>query len=398
MSMTCRRTAGVSLALSAALLAGACELGQPGRSDAAAEAPPPPPVDVAAPLVMEVVEWDEFTGRFEASQYVELRARVSGYLDEIHFEDGQIVDRGELLFTIDPRPFEAQLSRAEAEARRIETQLANIVREVRRGERLLKSDAISQETVEERRAEMTAAQAQLEAARASIRSAELDLEFTRIRSPIEGRISDRKVDVGNLVSGGTSDSTMLATIVAMDPIYFVFDASEADFLKYVRLGREGKRPSSRSVANPVEVRLMDESGWPHKGSMDFVDNALDPNTGTMRARAALENPDGFLTPGVFGRVRLPGSGRYEAVLIPDSAILYDQSDTIVYKVDEAGTVSVQRVQLGPMSHGLRIVREGLGAEDRVIVNGVQRARPGGKVAPNAVTIEAHTADVAAGES
>ena len=388
MTVTCRRTAVLAFALSAILIANACSRSQNGDADAAAGTPPPPPVDVATPLVMEIVEWDEFTGRFQASKYVELRARVSGYLDAIHFQDGQIVDRAELLFTIDPRPFEAQLSRAQAEARRIETQLNNVALEVRRGERLLESNAISQETVEERRSAKTAAEAQLEAARADIRSAELDLEFTRIRSPIQGRISDRKVDVGNLISGGTSDSTLLATIVSMDPIYFAFNASEADYLRYVRLGMAGKRPSSRQVANPVEIRLMDEDGWPHKGRMDFVDNALDSNTGTMRARAALANPDGFLTPGVFGRIRLPGSGRYQAVLIPDSAILYDQSNKIVYRVDDAGTVSVQRIETGPMSHGLRIVREGLTPEDRIIVSGVQRARPGGKVTPNPVSIQA----------
>jgi RND family efflux transporter MFP subunit len=342
------------------------------------------------------VEWDEFTGRFEADKYIELRARVSGYLDAIHFRDGQIVEKGDLLFTIDPRPFEAQSSRAEAEARRVQTQLGNIVLELRRGERLLESNAISQEAVEERQSAKAAAEAQLEAARASIRSAELDLEFTRIRSPIRGRISDRKVDVGNLISGGSSESTLLATIVSLDPIHFVFDASEADYLRYGRLGLAGKRPSSREVANPVEIRLMDEDGWLHKGRMDFVDNVLDPRTGTMRARAVLDNPDSFLTPGVFGRVRVPGSGRYEAVLIPDSAILYDQSNKIVYKVDDAGTVSAQRIVTGPMSHGLRVVREGLSREDRIIVNGLQRARPTGMVTPNPVGIHADGDNAAAG--
>ncbi len=386
------RTALRWVALIGALSIGGCGPSQTGGTDAPPGAPPPPPVDVAAPLVMEIVEWDEFTGRFEASSYVELRSRVSGYLDAIHFQDGQIVERGDLLFTIDPRPFEAQLARVQAEARRVETELRNIELEVRRGERLLESNAIAQETVDDRRAAKAAAKAQVEAARANIRSAELDLEFTEIRSPIHGRTSDRKVDVGNLVSGGTSESTLLATIVAMDPIYFVFNASEADYLRYVRLGLAGKRPSSREVANPVEIQLMDEAGWPHKGRMDFVDNRLDPNTGTMRARATLDNPDGLLTPGVFGRIRVPGSARYEAVLIPDSAILYDQSNKIVYKVDDAGTVSVQRIETGPIARGLRIVRAGLAGEDRIIVSGLQRARPNGKVAPNLVTIEAQGAD------
>ena len=336
---------------------------------------------------MEIVEWDEFTGRFEANKYVELRARVSGYLDAIHFRDGQIVEKGDPLFSIDPRPFEAQLARAEAEAKRVETQLGNIVLELRRGERLLEGNAISQEAVEERQSAKAAAEAQLEAAKASIRSAELDLEFTRIKSPIRGRISDRKVDVGNLISGGTSESTLLATIVSLDPIYFVFDTSEADHLRYMRLGQAGQRPSSRDVANPVEIRLMDEERWAHKGRMDFVDNALDPRTGTMRSRAIVDNRDNFLTPGVFGRIRLPGSGRYQAILIPDSAILFDQSNKIVYKVDDSGTVSAQRIETGPMSHGLRIVREGLVPEDRIIVSGLQRARPKGKVTPNPVSIK-----------
>jgi RND family efflux transporter MFP subunit len=396
MSTTRRRAALIATVLTTALFINACHRSQDMESGPGAGTQPPVPVDVANPLVMEIVEWDEFTGRFEADKYVELRARVSGYLDAIHFRDGQIVEKGDLLFTIDPRPFEAQSSRAEAEARRVQTQLGNIVLELRRGERLLESNAISQEAVEERQSAKAAAEAQLEAARASIRSAELDLEFTRISSPIRGRISDRKVDVGNLISGGSSESTLLATIVSLDPIHFVFDASEADYLRYGRLGLAGKRPSSREVANPVEIRLMDEDGWLHKGRMDFVDNVLDPRTGTMRARAVLDNPDSFLTPGVFGRVRVPGSGRYEAVLIPDSAILYDQSNKIVYKVDDAGTVSAQRIVTGPMSHGLRVVREGLSREDRIIVNGLQRARPTGMVTPNPVGIHADGDNAAAG--
>jgi len=377
-----RRSCAIAV-VSLSLLA-ACD--QPA-SDSAAAAPPALPVDVARPVVKEVTEWDFYTGRFEAIEYVDVRARVSGYLRDVHFRDGQTVNKGDLLFSIDPRPFEAALAGARAEVARAEAEVELADLSLRRAERLLQSSAGSRERVENRRADKLTAEAELAGAIAAEREAALELEFTRITSPITGRISDRRVDVGNLISGGSTQTATLATIVSLDPIYFVFDASEADYLKYARLSRTGDRPSSRDAANPVFVRLIDESGWDRQGQMDFVDNAFDPGSGTIRGRAIFDNPDLVLTPGLFGRMRLIGSGAYTAVLLPDEAILSDQSRKIVLTVDGDGTVAVRPVVLGPVIDGLRVIRSGLDAGDNVIVRGVQRARPGRKVVPQQVAIE-----------
>jgi RND family efflux transporter MFP subunit len=342
-------------------------------------APPPPPVEVAKPLVKKVTEWDEYTGRFEAVNTVELRARVSGYLDGTHFHGGQIVNKGQLLFTIDPRPFEARVARAKADLAATRTAVWRATKELARAERLVRTSAVSKEVRDTRRAAKETAEANTAAARADLRTAELDLEFTRIRAPVTGRISDRKIDVGNLVSGGTSTANVLAVIVSLDPIYFVFDASEADFLRYNRLHRTGQRPSSRGTANPVYVRLMDEDKWTRKGSMNFVDNRFEAGTGTMRARAIFDNPDGLLTPGIFGRLRVVGSGEYEAMLLPPEAVLTDQSNRIVMTVDASGTVTPKRVEVGPVIDGLTVIRSGLARDNKVVIKGVQRARAGGKV-------------------
>lgn len=367
-------------ALGAVALLTACDDG--GTAATTPQAPPPPPVDVARPLVKEVVEWDEFTGRFEATERVELRARVSGYLDKVHFRDGQIVKKGDLLFSIDPRPFQAELARASAELKQARAALDLAEKELARAEQLLRSRTVSQDRVDDRLAGKLTAEAAVAAARAVVRAAELNVAFTSIRAPVAGRISDRKVDVGNLISGGDPQAAPLATIVALDPIYFVFDVSEADYLKYSRLDRSGERLSSRASANPVYVRLIDESEWTRPGQMNFVDNSFTPGSGTIRGRAVFDNKELIQLPGLFGRLRLVASGNYDAMLLPDAAVLADQSGKIVFTVDDAGTVAARKVELGPVIDGLRVVRGGIGKDDRVIVRGVQRAQPGGKVTAN----------------
>lgn len=336
------------------------------------------PVDVAKPLVRTIVDWDEYTGRFEAVQKVEIRPRVSGYIDEILFRDGQLVEKGDLLMRIDPRPFQATLDSAKAQLASAEAEQRRTSIELERGEELVATGALSVQVLDERLATKLRADAQIVIAQAAIRSAELNVEFTEIRAPFDGRISDREVNIGALVVEGDSN---IATLIATDPIYLVFTGSEADFLKYSRLSLSGSRESSRETPNPVEARLIDEKGWPHKGVMNFVDNELDPGSGTIRARAIFDNPDEFLVPGLFARLRVIGSGEYEALLLPDEAVLSDQARKIVLVVDEEGVVEARVVELGPLHQGLRVIRSGIAGEDRVIVNGVLRARPGGKVAP-----------------
>ena len=336
------------------------------------------PVDVAKPLVRTIVDWDEYTGRFEAVQKVEIRPRVSGYIDEILFRDGQLVEKGDLLMRIDPRPFQATLDSAKAQLASAEAEQRRTSIELERGEELVATGALSVQVLDERLATKLRADAQIVIAQAAIRSAELNVEFTEIRAPFDGRISDREVNIGALVVEGDSN---IATLIATDPIYLVFTGSEADFLKYSRLSLSGSRESSRETPNPVEARLIDEKGWPHKGVMNFVDNELDPGSGTIRARAIFDNPDEFLVPGLFARLRVIGSGEYEALLLPDEAVLSDQARKIVLVVDAEGVVAARVVELGPLHQGLRVIRSGIAGEDRVIVNGVLRARPGGKVAP-----------------
>ncbi len=305
----------------------------------------------------------------------------------MHFKEGQLVDKGQLLFVIDPRPFEAQLNAAKAALEGAQTKFNLAQREFERGERLVKQNAISQERFDQRRAERETTRTDVLVAKAQVRIAELDVEFTKVSAPIAGRVSDARVDPGNLVAGGSGQTTLLTTLVSTDPILFTFTASEAEYLKYTRLGATGQRASARENRIPVAVRLIDENEFVHKGSMSFVDNELSPETATIRAQAEFTNPDGFLTPGVFGRLRLPGSDEYEAVLIPDDAVISDQNSKIVLIVDKDGTVSTSKVDLGPLHQGLRVIRGGVGEDDRIIVKGVQRARPGGKVTPTEMTLQ-----------
>ena len=341
----------------------------------------PLPVSVAAPISKSIVEWDEYTGRFEAIDRVDVVARVSGFLESVHFKEGDVVSKGQLLFVIDPRPFKAQRNAAAAALAAARTRLELAEKELKRAERLVKRNNISEEILDQRRATKESARTDVLAAAAELRIAELDVEFTQIKAPFRGRISDARIDVGNFVDGGSAQATLLTTVVSMDPILFTFSASEAEFLKYSRLHLEGKRESSRVSDNPVFVRLMDETEFKRQGRMYFVDNELSQETATIRGQAIFDNPLGLLTPGVFGRLRLLGSERYDAILIPDAAVISDQGRKLALVVDAEGTVGARPLELGPIQDGLRVIRKGLSADDRVIMRGVQRARPGGKVVP-----------------
>lgn len=366
-----------------------------GAEDQASAAQPPPPVTVAAPLVKPITEWDEFTGRFTPTESVEVRPRVSGYLTEVHFTDGQIVETGQLLFVIDPRPYQAALDQAVADREQERANLDFYTRDVERYAQLAQGQAASRQRLDQARQQRDRSKGALASIDARIRDAKLNIEFTRVRAPIKGRISDRRVDVGNLVTGDPN-ATLLTTIVALDPIYFVFDMSEADFLAYQRAVAEGRlKASTRDSTTPVELRLPDEEDgavWPRSGRMNFVDNRLDPASGTIRARAVVPNADYFVTPGQFARLRLPGSDEYRAVLVPDQAIVTDQSNKMVMLVRPDGTTEARVIRPGPSyAGGLRIVRRGLAADDRIIINGLMRVKPGMKVTPQPGTIEAQTA-------
>ncbi len=363
------------------VLGGVCLLLTLAMGGTAAAQAPPPAVTVAAPLQREVVEYDEFTGQFAAVEFVELRARVSGYLQSHHFEEGQIVKKGDLLFVIDPRPFEATLASAKAQLGQAQARVELADRQLARAAELRGRDFVAASTYDERLQEQRVATAAVEIAKSAVRTAELDVEFARILAPVSGRIGRREVSDGNLVSGGSgAGNTLLTTIVSIDPIYFVFDMSEGDFIAYQRAVQSGRLQSTRD-AIPVFARLRDEPDWPREGKLNFVDNQVNRSAGTIRARAVFPNPDGFLTPGQFGRIRLPGSEPYKALLIPDAAILTDQSQKIVMTVNAEGMVSPKTVRPGPIYDGLRIIRSGLAPEDRVIINGLVRARPGAKVTP-----------------
>lgn len=340
--------------------------------------PPPPVVSVVVPEARDVVEWDEYIGRLESPETVEVRARVSGYLDKVHFKEGKEVSKGDLLFTIDPRPYQAEFDRAEAEHQRAQTQVALAKNDAERAGRLIATRAISEEDFDTRTKTHDAAMASLKSAKAAMDAARLNLEFTEIRSPIAGRTSRALITEGNLVSGGTAGAgaTLLTTVVSLDPLYLYGDADERSILKYLDLRRQGTRTSARDAQIPAEMALANETGFPHKGHMDFVDNHVDPNTGTLRARGVFSNADHSLSPGFFGRIRIPGSGKYPALLIPDRAVGSDQSVKFVYVVNAENKVEFRPVKLGPMIDGLRVVKDGLKAGEQVVVEGLLRVRPG----------------------
>ena len=343
--------------------------------------PPPPQVTVSQPIAREVMEWDEYTGRLEAVESVDVRARVSGYLQSVHFTDGATVKQGALLFVIDPRPYQAELNRAQAEREQALARFERTQKDLARAKQLVKSRAISQEEVDTRSADQREAQEAVQAARAAVDAARLNVEFTQVKAPISGRISRQLVTEGNLINGGTGNSTLLTTIVSLDPIYGYFDVDERSYLKYMHLWRNGTDAGSRNGETPVYLGLANETGFPHQGRLDFIDNRLDPNTGTMTGRAIFSNSDLALVPGLFARTRLPGSGKYEALLVPDEAIGSDQTQRFAFIVNDQNTVEYRKVELGPIIDGLRVIRNGLKPEDWVIVNGVQRVRPGAKVNP-----------------
>ncbi len=349
---------------------------------------PAPPVTVSEPIAKRITQWDEFQGRFEAIEDVEVRPRVSGFIDQVHFRDGQIIKAGDKLFTIDPRPFEIAVESAEAEIARANAQVALQENEVERARPLVRSRAVTTRDFEQRKANLAIAQAQLKSAKAMLRNAKLNLEWTVVQAPISGRISDSRVDVGTLVTGGAANTTLLTTIVSLDPIHFIFEGSEADYLRYVRASRNGSRPSSRETQNPVRVKLADESDWIWKGQMDFVDNRLNPRTGTIRGRALIANKDLVLTPGMFGRLQLFG-GNVDALLVPDSAIISDQTQKVVMTVGKDNVVIPKPVVLGEISFGLRVIKSGLEKTDKVIINGIANpmVRPGVKVTPETGTIQ-----------
>ncbi len=385
-------------------------------------------VTVASPITKQIVEWDAYTGRLEAVDFVEIRARVGGYLQSIYFDEGQVVQAGDLLFTIDPRPFQAELNSAKARLRQSQSQLKQteaMINEAKaralqseaklelaslrykRTQALTRQSAASQEELDEREAEFlqakadiegvqagissaeaahATAEAAIEVAQAGVETAELNLQYTQITAPVTGRISRQYVTEGNLIAGGSSTSSLLTTITSMNPIYCVFDANEQDVLKYSRLARSGERESSRVAKNPVFLGLVDEEGFPHHGHMDFVDNRFDANTASMRARCVFPNEDNLLLPGMFGRIRIPGSAAKQAVLIPDSAIGTDQSTQYVYVVD-GDMIKRRAIKTGPIVDGLRVIREGLVGDETLVIEGLLQARPDLKVKTVEGTIE-----------
>jgi membrane fusion protein, multidrug efflux system len=359
------------------------------RKPVAQAAAAPPPVTIAEPTKRTVTDWDEFTGRFDAVEEVQVRARVGGFVTGVEFRDGAIVNAGDLLYLIDARPFEAVAAQADGQLSDARAKAELGKRELDRALTLQQSQNVADSTVDQRRQALQAAKAAQMVAEGLLKAAQLNIEFTHVLAPISGRVSRHLVSVGNLVQGSEGGSTLLTSIVSLDPIYIYFDMDEATYLKYNQLWFEGKRPSSRDNANPVQVMLSGETKPSHDGKVDFLDNRLDASTGTLRARAVIPNKDLSILPGQFGRVRLIASAPYEALLVPDNAIATDQARKIVFVVKDDNTVEAKPVVLGPLDQGLRVVREGLSANDHVVVDGLQRVRVGAKVTP-------HEAKAAAG--
>jgi multidrug efflux system membrane fusion protein len=342
------------------------------------EGPPPAQpaeVTVSRPLDHDVVEWDEYSGRLQAVESVDVRARVSGFVDETPFQDGSIVQKGQLLFLIDPRPFKAQLEAANAAVQGADAKLTNARQELARLTALRPTNGASEKELQDQQYATRAAEAELLSAQAQARIADLNLSFTRVTAPITGRVSRRLVTPGNLISGGTGNDTLLTNLTSTDPIYHYVEVDEVSVLKYQRLAREKRRISARDEPIPCYLGLQDEQGFPHAGVVDFVDNQIDTQTGTLTGRGVFPNPRRFLTPGMYGRVRIPGSGRYRALLIPDSSIGTDQSQKFVLVVGPDGKVAYKPVKPGPVFEHLRVV-EGVAPDDRIIVKGLLRARPG----------------------
>jgi RND family efflux transporter MFP subunit len=350
------------------------------KSAAPAAAQTVPNVTVAVPLQKRLKEWDVFVGRLVSPTTVHIRARVSGYLETIHVKDGAQVKKGDLLFTIDPRSYKATLERSQAELERARTRRDLAASEAKRAESLVATKAISAEDFEQRVNTQRGADAEVRAADAALTLARLNVEFTEVRAPIAGRVSDARVREGNLVIGDDSNnSTLLTTVVAVDPIHCFIEVDERSSLKYRDLYRQGKRASALFGEVEAEMELHNESGFPHKGKVDFVDNVISPDTGTIRSRCVFSNSDGLMSPGYFARVRVPGSGEYDALLVRDVAIGSDQGRPYVYVVDGEGVAHYRTVDTGPLEDGLRVIREGLKPGERIVVNGMMSVRNGSKV-------------------
>tara|TARA_R110002167_G_scaffold71696_7_gene202174 strand:+ start:263 stop:1486 length:1224 start_codon:yes stop_codon:yes gene_type:complete len=345
-------------------------------------APQAMPVEVSSPLIEKITEWDEYTGRFEASNRVEVRARVSGFLESVNFVDGQMVNKGDVLFTIDDRPFKIALDQANGDLSQAQASLKTAQDNFERVESLRESGAVSIEEYDRRKQALEYAKASIQLSQARVDNAKLNLEFTRVTAPMAGLVSRDRVNEGNLIDGGSSNSTLLTTIVATSPIDFYFTGSESDYLRYVRLARNGERRSARSEGIPVFIKLQDEQDFVHEAKMDFVDNEIDISTGTIESRAVLENKDHLLEPGMFGKARIAGSAEHEAIMIPDEIIGTNQSIRFVYVLGEGNLVTTKNVTLGPLhSNGLRIIRDGISQEDKLITNNIQKIRQGIAVTP-----------------
>jgi RND family efflux transporter MFP subunit len=367
-----------TLAVVAPLLAGCGSQQAPAQA-----APPPPTVTVAKPVKRTIVDQDEYVGRFVAIDTVEVRSRLSGYLASVHFTDGQLVKKGDLLFTVDRRPFQIALDQARANLAQARANLAYTENDLARGAQLVRDKTITEQTFDQRTQAKRVAEAAVAANEALVHQAELDFnEFSELRAPIDGRIGDRRVSPGNLIPGGLSGTTtLLATIVSVDPIRFEFTFDEAAYLRYERVARGGADPAHLWSSTPVKLKLLDEPTFAHDGHMDFVDNQINQSSGTIRGRAVFANPTALFTPGMFGRIQVPASPPYEALLVPDVAIGTEQTRKYVLAVDGENAARQKYVTLGQAVDGLRVVKDGLAADDRVIVNGLMRVRPGVKVTP-----------------